>query len=353
MSNKRKNLIYSVVLLSMVATVWLYRSYATSTVTEGRADLQLVHYTGQTMGTIVYNVKYMGTPDTAIENGVGRLLIAFNQSLSTYIPDSEISRFNKGAGDFAFESDFFHPVLEKSHEVWRLSNGAFDPTIAPLYRFWGFGPEKDLGKDTTALDSLRSLIGFGMISYDQQRVSKEKAGIGLDFGAVAKGYAVDLVCDYLDANGLVDHFVEIGGEIMTHGSKDGKGSPWKIGIRNPRYKSSESDSKTIIMLTDKGMATSGNYENFYEKNGQKYVHVINPQTGLAQPSNLLSATVITTDCMSADAWATALMVVGLEGSKEMLVDLKGIEAYLIYDDAGVLKSYSTDGFGQFLVEEGL
>lgn len=346
MSNRKKNLIYSAALLSLVLLVYIYRNYIAP---KEPADM-LVHYSGITMGVINYNVKYLGQPDENLSSSIDQLLKDFNQALSTYIPNSEISRFNKSEDQIQFESDFFFPVLSESQSVWQKSNGAFDPTIKPLLTFWGFDGKEQPKKDTTKLDSVRAIVGFSLIQFDQEKVSKQHPNTQLDFGAIAKGYAVDLVGDLLASKGIDNFFVEIGGEVVTKGI-NAKGVPWTLAIRDPRYKSTGNNRQAIIAFSGKGMATSGNYENYYEEDGKKYVHTINPITGLAKPSNLLSATVISDRCMTADAWATAFMVMGLEKTQQKLTELPEIDAYLVFDNNGNLESYMTEGFKNYLLEE--
>lgn len=366
MDNRKKNIIYSLVLLSLVAIVYLYRknqatqSSVAQKTTEKKEELLpndgiKLQITGTTMGKIVYNVTYLDEQKRGLKSGIDSVLVAFNQSLSTYIPDSEISIFNKQQ-KIAFQSSFFYPILNKSQEVYKNTQGAFDPTIGPLINAWGFGFKK-AQKGIIPVDSLKQFIGFDKyLKFDQQQLSATKPGIMLDFSAIAKGYAVDVVAEYLVSQGVNDYAVEIGGEVRCAG-KNNRGKTWLFGVKNPQYKENKQGGKkssvfAAIYLENKAMATSGNYENFYIKNGKKYAHTIDPQTGYPVEHSLLSASVLANDCMSADAYATAFMVMGLEKAKKLLAAHEDLDAFLIYaDDKGELQSYTTEGAKKYLVQQ--
>ncbi len=307
---------------------------------------QEFYYQGYTMGKIQYNIKYLAKkqmPELAVYTD--SLLVAFNKSLSTYITDSEISRFNKAEKQFKFESRFFFPVLQKSLEVFQASEGFFDPTVMPLINFWGFGYAKPQNMDTTQIPNLLERVGFANhIRFDSQQVSKSRPDIELDFSAIAKGYAVDVVAELLRSQGIQDYMVEIGGEAVCSG-KNGKGQVWRMGITNPNYKQEGQIRRlAAIELQDRAMATSGNYEKFYISNGKKYSHTINPKTGFPVEHNLLSATVLAQDCMTADAWATGFMAMGIEKAKAIVSRQKHMDAFFVYDSLGHTRTYATDGF---------
>jgi len=340
---RKKNLIYSLVLIGVVIVVYLYRNYFGDRVQE-------VTVQGTTMGVVQYNVKYLSTEGLDLSQAVDSLLVAFNQSLSTYEPVSEITRFNKADESLSFESGFFYPVLKSSQEIYKATDGAFDPTVMPLVNAWGFGPEKGAELQTDNLDSLISLVGFDKISFDRKKVSKALPNMQLDFSAIAKGYAVDLVAELLESRGLTDYMVEIGGEVVCKGNNL-KGIPWIIGINNPLY--NEQGGEFIaakVQLVNRALATSGNYQNYYIKDGKKYAHTISPKTGRPVEHNLLSASVFAPDCMTADAFATAFMVVGKDSAINLLEGNPKLLGLLIYDDNGTMKSWKSEGLDAFLVD---
>lgn len=330
---------YPIILILIVYLVWKMRQHE-------NAPLQMVEISGTTMGTIGYSVKYFNENGENFADEIDSLLIVLNLSLSTYIPDSEISRFNRGTDCFEFESDYFLPVLKASKEVYENSNGAFDPTIAPLVNAWGFGPEKSMIPDSSAVDSLMQLVGYNKIKFDERKVCKSVAGIKLDFSAVAKGYAVDVVADFLKTKGIKNLLVEIGGELICHGTKNDE-QPWRTAIEDPTVEVYERKFLAVVELKDRAVATSGNYRNYYVKDGVKYVHTIDPSTGYPISHTLLGASVFADNCMLADAYATAFMVIGVEKAKSVLSKNKSLDAYLIYyGENGELLTYVTEGISK-------
>lgn len=328
--------LYPIFLILIVFIVWKYR--------ESQKDsLQMVEITGTTMGTIGYSVKYFSDEGINYKLEIDSLLKVWNLSLSTYIPESEISRFNSGDSCFTYESKFFFPVLLASQQVFEQSNGAFDPTVGPLVNAWGFGPEKSMVPDSAVVDSLLQLVGFNKISFDESSVCKQASGVKLDFSAIAKGNAVDVVAEFLASRGINDLLVEIGGEIVCHGTKS-NGEPWRTAIEDPTVEVYEREILAVANLYDKAVATSGNYRNYYVKDGKKYAHTIDPSTGYPVFHSLLSASVFANDCMTADAYATAFMVIGLEKAKEILADHPSLDAFLIYTlEDGSIETYVTTG----------
>lgn len=335
MSLRYKNIIYSLFLLLAVFLVWKYRQ---------SQQIPLVVFSGKTMGPIVYHVKYFDKGKRNFKPQVDSLLIAFNQSLSTYIPSSEISRFNHGITTFTFESPFFYPVLMLSKEIFEMTNGAYDPTVMPLVNAWGFGPDKEMQHDSTYIDSLLQFVGFDQISFDKEVVSKSDPRVQLDFGASAKGYGVDVVAQFLTDKGIEHLFVEIGGEVRAKGKNLQKEKSWQVGILDPNSDQLKQFYKAIVALENKAMATSGNYFNYHEIDGVKYSHTINPVTGGPVVHPLLSASVFAEDCMTADALATAFMVMGHVKAIDILKNNTHIDAFFIYNDAaGNMQTYATPG----------
>lgn len=303
-------------------------------------EYTMTHITGQTMGTIQYSVKYMGSDAPNYKSEIDSILIAFNQSLSTYIPDSEISELNR-TGELHEPSKMFFHVLEGSRQVYELTNGAFDPTVGPLVSSWGFGANKQLDiPDSSEIAGLRKVVGFDKITFSENTVRMD-SGMYLDFSAIAKGYAVDLVADFLDGKGFRNYMVEIGGEVRARGENE-ENKIWKIGIEDPLVELSERRILVIVQLKDRSMATSGNYRNYYQVGDRTIAHTIDPRTGYNTAHNLLSASVFAGDCMTADAYATAFMVLGVDGSKEIIKGSE-LDAFLIYmGPSGELKSFVSE-----------
>jgi len=336
-----KSRIYPIVLILVVFIVWLIR--------QNSGKLEKVTFNGETMGTY-YNIIFMHPEVIDLKSEVDELLIEWNQSLSTYIPDSEISRFNS-TDSFRFESPYFYPVLVKSREVYETTDGAFDPTVMPLVNAWGFGPEEKDMPDSTDIQELLSLVGFSKIEFDATGVWKTQAGMSLDFSAIAKGYGVDVVGAFLESKGIEHYLVDIGGEISCKGVND-RGIPWSTGIEDPTVEFFDRKIKAVIEVTDKGIATSGNYRNFYVKDGRKYAHTISPFTGYPVEHSMLSTTVIAKDCMTADAYATAFMVMGIDQAIPLINDHPEMDAYFIFsDNEGKIMTFMTDGFKSMLKRE--
>jgi FAD:protein FMN transferase len=346
-SNANKNIIYSIVLLLMVAIVYLYRQnqkldFQVST-QEVTSKLVL---SGNTMGT-TYRIVYLDAQNRNFQGSVDSLLLVFNQSLSTYIQNSELSRFNQG-DSLIFESPFMFPVLESSKEIFELTNGAFDPTVGPLVNLWGFGPEGPQLKDSVNINILLNLVDFNAIAFDNVQVKKLKPKMYLDFSAIAKGYGVDIVAEFLEAKGIDNMLVEIGGELVAKGTNE-NGELWKVGVSKPEELTKPDELYSIIALGNKAMATSGNYRNYYEAGGMRISHTIDPATGRPVKHGLLSATVVAENCMKADALATALMVMGTEKAIELQSKNPDFQIFLIYNDEnGQMKSFASEGIIPFL-----
>ena len=344
-NNARKNIIYSILLLLMVFAVFLYRKNQ-EPIPEEKENNPRITIEGQTMGT-TYRVVYLSEEGRDYKSSIDSILTVFNRSLSTYLPDSEVSQFNTG-DSLKFDLPFLLPVLKKSKEIFELTDGAFDPTVGPLVNAWGFGPGGARPEDSIDVQKLLPLVGFDKVQFDDKGMKKLLPGIYLDFSAIAKGYAVDVLAEYLEGKGISDMLVEIGGELVAKGFNE-KGEIWKVGINQPDEEDFTNDIFTIVDLDNKGMATSGNYRNFYELDSIKYSHTISPYTGRPVDHGLLSATVVASDCMTADGVATALMVLGVEKSIELLNREKELEAFLIYnDEAGEIQSFVSEGLKPYL-----
>jgi len=334
-SNRIKNIIYTFILLLAVFLVWNYR--------ENKKNALLKYeMSGNTMGT-TYSVIYFDESKKATQKSIDSLLIEFNNALSTYIPNSEISRFNRG-DLLTFESPYLYPVLRTSKNIFKQSEGSFDPTVMTLVNLWGFGPDDSLQPDSALVDSILNFTGFHHITFTDKEITKDDARVQLDFSAIAKGYGVDVVGEYLDYLKIENYFIEIGGEVLCKGKNIAKNTLWSLGITHPNSEVFNVFPYAILALKDRGMATSGNYFNYHEIDGKRYGHTLNPKTGYPIIHNLLSATVVAPSCMEADGWATTCMVEGFEKSKKLIENNKQLEAYFIYtDNDGSIKEYATQG----------
>ncbi|MBI4930537.1 MAG: FAD:protein FMN transferase [Bacteroidetes bacterium] len=315
-------------------------------------EKQLVKLEGKTMGT-TYHISYlssdkkdMSSNSTNFQTEIDSLLVEFNNSVSTYIPSSTISKVNKP--DTMIEVDeYFVEVFRKAQDVSEKTDGAFDITVMPLVNGWGFGYTDTIRMDSAVVDSLQQLVGYrniGLIERNEKYfVRKKDKRIQVDFSAIAKGYGVDLVGMLLEERGIENYMAEIGGEVRAKG-KNEKGEVWRIGVEKPIDDPSAANHelKDILKLENKSLATSGNYRNFYYRNGKKVSHEIDPMTGYPALNNLLSVTVIADDCMTADAFATAFMVMGLEKTLNYLQKDSTLNVYLIYaDEKGEMKVMMT------------
>ena len=263
---------------------------------------------GLVFGTI-YNITYQYDGD--LKSEIEAELKRFDGSLSPFNNTSIISRINRN--EEIVTDSFFQTCFNRSMEISEETNGAFDITIAPLANVWGFGFKKGEFPDSMKIDSLLQITDYKKVKLVDGRVVKEDPRIMLSCSAVAKGYSVDVVARLLEKKGIQNYMVDIGGEIVAKG-KNSRNGLWRIGINKPidDSLSVNQEIQTILELSDAGLATSGNYRNFYYKDGKKYAHTIDPRTGYPVQHNILSATVIAEDCMTADALATAFMVMGLE-----------------------------------------
>jgi thiamine biosynthesis lipoprotein len=307
-----------------------------------RQDLQnTLNISGQAQGT-TYQITYVASQHSNFRAAFDSIFTAIDQSLSTYVPGSLISRINRNDGSPTVDAHF-REVFNKAMEVSANTNGLFDVTVGPLINAYGFGPAKKQKLEPGQVDSLLQFIGYQKVQLDNNKLIKSVPGVKLDFNAIAQGYTVDLIAAFLDSKGIRNYLVELGGEVRAKGKKL-DGSPWSVGIEQPNeYPEQGKALHTKVDLLDKALATSGNYKKFYVEDGKKYTHIIDPLTGTPAKNNLLSATVVAADCMTADAYATAFMVMGLERARTFLEvhPELGLKVLLIYDQNGEWKSYSS------------
>ncbi|MDL2296545.1 FAD:protein FMN transferase [Bacteroidales bacterium OttesenSCG-928-B11] len=293
---------------------------------------------GNGLGTY-YQITYIGKDAPDLKPQIDSLLQYYSQQFSIFDTTSIVHHLNINKTNEV--PDEFINLIEKSLEISLKTGGAFDITIAPLVSYWGFAQEEFTSIDSAHIDSLRSFIGYQNIIVSNNVLLKTDDRIKLNFNAIAKGYIVDRVTDFLLAQGFNNFIVDIGGEMFCMGDKNGK--PWQVGIQRPTSdRNGNFDSAHILPLTSKAIATSGNYRNYKELNGERYTHIINPKTGFPERSSLLSVSVIANDCATADALATAFMVMGLEESTRFLEANPEYEALFISIEE---EGFKISGFG--------
>lgn len=309
---------------------------------------------GETMGTY-YQVRYVGDKVEYLQDHIDSLLQVLDFELSTYNPESVITRFNQNDvfRDIASSQSIGHFTenFTLAREIYEKTSGFFDPSVMPLVNYWGFGydPEKATKLvDSTTIDTLLHWVGFNKINVintpDSWSIQKRFAPTKIDFSAIAKGYGVDQVADLLTSYQINNFLVDIGGEVVGKGYKSEDNS-WQIGIAIPLEDASLSEYMEAVPVENIAIATSGNYRNFHTINGIKYSHTINPFTGFPERSQLLSASIMASNCATADAYATACMVAGLEKAFNMITNTPKLEGFFIYsDDDGQLKTKATSGF---------
>lgn len=302
---------------------------------------------GLVFGTM-YNITYES--ENSLRLDIDKELDNFNNSLSMFNPNSIISLSNKNE-DVTVDS-LFTNVFQKAMSISEATDGCFDITVAPLVNAWGFGFSESMNMNKAKVDSILKFIGWQKVQLKDNKVVKQDPRIMLDCSAIAKGYSVDVIANLLRRKGVKNFMVDIGGEVVVSGV-NASGNNWRIGVSKPDEDplSRNNNLQTILDITDLGIATSGNYRNFYYKDGMKYAHTIDPKTGYPVQDRILSATVIAQDCMTADAYATAFMVMGLDRAKEMTEQHPELDAYFIYsDDKGNYQTYMTDGMKKFVRE---
>ncbi len=301
---------------------------------------QLRRLEGAAMGTY-YRISYLGDEPPGLKAGIDSTLEAFNRELSLWVRDSKISVFNRSKEGISLAgTQHFLPNLELARRVSAATSGVYDPTVAPLVQYWGFGT--GVRRTTAEIDSvevraLRLLVGMEHISLEDDFLRKDTVGVALDLNASAKGYGVDLVSGLLNRMNLPNHLVDIGGEMRAGGTKYGR--PWRVAIRLP-----EEDAKairsagTLPLANGRAIATSGNYLEYYRVDGETFSHTINPLTGFVERNRLLSASVLAPDCATADAYATACMVLGPEEALALVERTPELAAYfLVRGEDGALE----------------
>lgn len=308
---------------------------------------------GEAQGS-TYHIKYIAERDENLKPAIDSILEVIDLSMSTYRPDSAISKINQGDTTVVVD-EHFRKVFEASQQIWQESEGLFDPTVGVLVNAWGFGKQKiseaDLPTDKK-IDSLRKYVGFDKVALTEKNLIKKRyTEILFDFNAIAQGYTSDVVANYLSARGIKNYIVEIAGEMYLKGKNTVEDKSWTIGVENPLKPLDDRDLVATIQFTNQGLATSGNYRKVWtDSNGRKYVHSINPLTGRATQSDVLSATVVAPSTMLADGYATMFMVMGLAKSKAFLEKHTDLAVLLVYsDDKHQEATYKTKSFEKLII----
>ena len=299
-----------------------------------------------------YHVTYENSKNEDYTDPIDSILKAFDKSCSMYDSTSIISKINNN--DPTVEADdWFIDVFKKSVEVSTLSGGALDITVGPVVRAWGFGNKPIAKHDKAYIDSLLQYVGMDKVRLEGRKIIKKYPGVSLDVNAVAQGYSVDVISKFFEDKGIKNYLVEIGGEVRCKGT-NAKNKLWHVGIDKPSDENIAPGEQlqAIIELNNKSLTTAGNYRKFFVENGVKYGHTIDPKTGFPAKNTLLSATVVCDDAVTADAWDTAFMVLGLQKSKELVKKLPGINVYFIYsNENGEYEVYFSEGLKKMIVEE--
>ena len=339
MKNLKKTF-YQVCLLMMVAAFTQCKP----------SKKEFVYNEGKVYGTY-YHLTYDSPKGKDLKPEIEQRFREFDLSLSTFNPNSIITRVNQN--DSTVQNDsYFEQMYAMAREVSEKSEGAFDITVAPLVNAWGFGYGNHEHNLSPNIDTIMPFIGYQKIKLENHRLIKEDPRIRLDASAIAKGQSCDVIARLLEEKGCENYMVEIGGEICCKGLNP-KGEKWRIGIDKPKDDPANvgEELQIILQISDVGLATSGNYRQFYYKDGKKYAHTINPHTGVPVEHSLLSSTVIAPTCMQADAYATAFMVLGPEKSIQLCESIPNMECYLIYADKdGNDKIIYTKGFEKYFTK---
>lgn len=308
---------------------------------------------GEAQGS-TYSIKYIASEEKVSKIEIDSLLTAFDLSLSTYRPDSEISKINSGDSTVVVD-EFFTETFQLSNQIYKETNGLFDPTIGVLVNAYGFGPnKKQENLSQMQIDSLLQFVGFDKITLNANKtISKKHNQTFIDFNAIAQGYSVDVVVNYLKSKGIENAIVEIGGELFALGKNTIDNKNWVVGIDDPLQKPEERTLIAKVNLENLGMATSGNYRKVMidEVTGNKFVHIINPKTGLAQKNNVLSATVLSKSSAISDGYATAFMLMSLDESKVFLQKHPELYVMLLYSDSdNKMQQFTTENFNSLIID---
>ncbi len=310
---------------------------------------QFITIEGEAQGTS-YHITYLDSLQRDFQYPIDSLLLEFDLSVSTYHPNSIISRVNRNDSTVVLDETFMY-CFNRAKEIWTITNGAFDPTVYPLVNAWGFGPGKKQHIEQHLIDSILTFVGFEKINVVNGKVIKQDQRVGLDFNAFAQGYSVDVVTRFFKDHGITNCIVEIWGEVFAAGKPNSK-DQWIIGIEKPiENKTSKNQLYTGLKVENKGVATSGDYRRFTIENGVKYAHHLDPKTGYPTKNTMLSATIVSPDCITSDATATALLVMGLKNAKKYLKKHPEIQVYIVSSTKkGTYSIYQTKAIKYMLTE---
>ncbi|WP_373516981.1 FAD:protein FMN transferase [Pricia sp.] len=307
--------------------------------------------TGGALGTS-YTLTYLSDQPLDFQKEIDSVFDAVNRSLSTYIPNSDISKINRGDSTLVVDA-MFRDVFGLSKEIYQKTDGYFDPTVGVLVDAWGFGPGEQMELDSVRIDSLLDFVGFDKVTLeDQNTIEKSHPDIHFDFNAIAKGYTIDRLALMMDHKNIQNYLLEVGGEVVAKGSNTIKEKQWVVGIEDPQMGETRKP-KILITLKDRALASSGNYRKFRTDSitGNKYVHTIDPKTGFTKNANTLGVTTLANTCAKADAYATALMAMDLDAAIKLLMGQRELEAYIVYlDEKGEPQEFMTEGFKQLITE---
>ncbi len=299
---------------------------------------------GTALGT-TYSLVYFADKELDYQKQIDSVFAVINQSMSTYIPTSDISKINRGDSVIVVD-EMFQEVFKLSKRINSATDGYFDPTVGVLVNAWGFGPEKQIALDSIKVDSLLNYVGFEKVKLTiDNRIIKTNPRIRFDFNAVAKGYAIDRLASFLDSKNVQNYLLEVGGELVAKGINVQKNKNWVVGIDDPQA-TEERELKLLITLKDKALASSGNYRKYRidTETGEKFVHTVNPKTGFTKNSYTLGVTILAENCATADAYATAFMAMDLDKTFKVLSKQKQLDAYIVYlDEKGNVQEFATEG----------
>ena len=311
---------------------------------------EIVRFGGEAQGTY-YAVTYVDAEGRNFQDSINLILKKFDSSCSIYKPNSIISRFNNN--DPKAKADkYFTVVFKKAMEVSGKSGGAFDITVGQLVRAWGFSLKSNIRMDAQKVDSLKQYVGYKKIKLVNDRVIKENPNIQLDFNAIAQGFSSDVLGQFLESKGIKNYLIDVGGEVLGKGMKP-DGSIWTVGIEKPASDSLQQQQlEATVTLKNRALSTSGNYRKYFIKDGIKYSHTIDPFTGYPVHHTLLAVSVLAENSITADAYGTAFLVMGMDKALEFIKRNAGIEAYFIYSDKkGTLKTQCSPGFSKIIKEQ--
>ena len=325
--------------------VFLFTLFAALTLISCNSEPKLKKLSGPIFGTS-FNIQYYTTSNQEFSKSIDSLFYVINKSMSNYQTNSIISKVNRN--ETTLVDSHFKTVFWASKDLFVETNGVFDPTIGSLVNYWNFGAQKnEQALDSLRIDSLMQFVGFNKVQLKNNLILKSDETY-IDFNAVAKGYAVDVVSEFLESKSIINYLVEIGGEIRVTGKNLNKKSKWKVGVQQPNFEG-ETNYDKILGLKDEAMATSGTYRKFkVDKNGNRYAHIINTKTGYPTKTNVLSVSVIAENCMIADAYATAFQAMGIEKVKAFLQKEKNLKVYFIFENEN--KEIETLSFNGFPVD---